>query len=114
MLIISAAATDIVGSLEDDEFIYTCLSQDITVETFHGWFAQSTSPLCCTIRTLILVLELDIRTPSTAVKSCSRATEELLQSTAKTDGVLNANASGWVRLLMRTPLACRMRKNYIS
>lgn len=55
-----------------------------------------TSLVCCTIRTLILVLELDIRTPSTAVKSCIKATEELLQSTAKTDGVLNANASAWV------------------
>ena len=41
MLIISAAATDIVGSLEDDEFIHTCLPQDITVETLHGRFAQS-------------------------------------------------------------------------
>ena len=41
MLIISAAATDIIGSLEDDEFIHTCLPQDITVETLHGRFAQS-------------------------------------------------------------------------
>ena len=41
MFIISSAATDIVGSFEDDELIYTRLSQDITVETLHGWFAQS-------------------------------------------------------------------------
>lgn len=39
MLIISAAATDIVGSLEDDEFIYTCLSQDITVNV--SWLVRS-------------------------------------------------------------------------
>lgn len=45
MLIISAAATDIVGSLEDDEFIYTCLSQDITVKRF---MAGSLNPPCTT------------------------------------------------------------------
>lgn len=41
MLIISAAAADVVGSLKDDELIHACLSQDVTVETLHGWFAQS-------------------------------------------------------------------------
>ena len=41
MFIISSAATDIVGSFEDDEFIHTSLSQNVTVETLHGRFAQS-------------------------------------------------------------------------
>ena len=41
MFIISSAATDIVGSFEDNELIHTCLSQDVTVETLHSWFAQS-------------------------------------------------------------------------
>lgn len=71
-----------------------------------------TSLVCCTIRTLILVLGLVIRTPSTAVKSCSKATEELLQSTAKIGGVRNANVSGWVHLSMRMPLVWRRKKGY--